>query len=474
MIPSSYSQAETSYVPVPAQPSFEPSEVSPTLHKQPSTESITRTSMRIRAKARQSLPANLLASSFMPAADQIQKPVKEWRDSNAATEVTGSVRKPRQREDTYIIERKEDEPRTEEEQRMEESNAGYVAQNQVISKKLSSLIPSPPSTPSSSSQEKQEAVQTTEAPSSALVRQSRSSPSTSLISAQPVKTFSSLALLLSMLLFLLQWTTESSSIGYCDSASSTNRILQARQQAIDSARACVQRTITNGDEYGGIEGCDASALPMVPFLPRPTECTPCPAHAVCEQGQVMTCDREYLLQPSALEPFAEVLNGLPGLGSVAFPARCVPDTQKRRNVGYLARALEAELAKEKGEFVCEAGRAGEDNILLYGEPEEVLRERFLNRRDVSFYTFYGAGHSVRVFTGADCYPGSFSKPSFSPEQFFEIFNAALTDLLAHNDAVAEIDAEYVVLPFSLAICRFCSTCVAVTGETDESPLSVQR
>ncbi|CED84770.1 Inner nuclear membrane protein MAN1 [Phaffia rhodozyma] len=401
--------------------SFEDHHVKPVADEITLAEVAPKATTRTRAKARQSLPANLVASSFMPTMDTLQRPVKEWRDSNAPVATPRKSRskdkKEEEEEDTYIIERKEEEIKTEEERQMENSNAGFVAQNQLIARKLSSIIPASPTSPSSSTElsDYKALVKKEDSPDSELSHQSlvKRSPSSSLVGARPVTTMSSLAVLLTMVVYLFQWTSESSLIGYCDTSSTTNRVLQTRHQAIAAARDCVRRTITDGDDFGSPEGCDASALPLLPFVPRPTECTPCPAHAVCAEGTIVECDKEYLLKSSGLESFGSVFNGLPGLGSVAFPARCVPDTLKRRHVGFLARALEAELAKEKGVFLCETGRAGEGEVLLYGHPENVLRDRFLNRRD----------------------------PSFTPEQFFEIFDAALSDLLAHNDAVAETDTE---------------------------------
>ncbi|RSH90178.1 inner nuclear membrane protein enriched at telomere/subtelomere region [Saitozyma podzolica] len=229
------------------------------------------------------------------------------------------------------------------------------------------------------------------------------------------------ALFLLLLAFVGNWKSQSSQIGYCDAGASTNDIILVRESAISEAHACIDRRARLNSEHPGSGNdiiCDASVLPLVPVLPRPVECTPCPPHAVCADGELLACAPEYLLSPHPLAFLSPIADGLPGLGPRAFPPACKPDTAKKRLIGNLATQMERELARGRGLIVCagqgkEDGRKGEGQ--RYGLDEAVLRERFAAMRD----------------------------PKFSREQFDEIFEAALKDLLDHEDVIESIDVELV-------------------------------
>ncbi|EIW68654.1 hypothetical protein TREMEDRAFT_39562 [Tremella mesenterica DSM 1558] len=252
-------------------------------------------------------------------------------------------------------------------------------------------------------------------PSTSLVRRSPSIPSIK----EPRAAIPLSMLFLLLLSLLANFKSQSSAIGYCDAGSSTNDIALDRQGAIEDARACVARRATlalDSPEIVKQVHCDASALPLIPFLPQPLACTPCPQHAVCEEGDVIACDNEYLLSAHPLSFLAPVFNGLPGVGPEAFPPTCKPDTQKKRMVGGLAMEMEKDLAKGRGLVVCagigkDDGRQGEGE--RFGMEEDVLRERYSSRRD----------------------------PRYSQEQFNEIFEAALNDLVEHDDVIESIDVD---------------------------------
>jgi hypothetical protein len=197
------------------------------------------------------------------------------------------------------------------------------------------------------------------------------------------------ALFLLLLAFVGNWKSQSSQIGYCDAGASTNDIILVRESAISEAHACIDRRARLNSEHPGSGNdiiCDASVLPLVPVLPRPVECTPCPPHAVCADGELLACAPEYLLSPHPLAFLSPIADGLPGLGPRAFPPACKPDTAKKRLIGNLATQMERELARGRGLIVCagqgkEDGRKGEGQ--RYGLDEAVLRERFAAMRDVS-------------------------------------------------------------------------------------------
>nr|XP_019005557.1 uncharacterized protein I203_02413 [Kwoniella mangroviensis CBS 8507]OCF69018.1 hypothetical protein I203_02413 [Kwoniella mangroviensis CBS 8507] len=235
-----------------------------------------------------------------------------------------------------------------------------------------------------------------------------------------IRTTIPLSVLFLLLLSLLaNFKSNSSSIGYCDSGSDTNDIILNRQSAIDDVQACIARKASlelDNHEAAKQVNCDVKNLPLIPFLPRPTSCTPCPPHAECEDGAIEQCIPEYILTPHPLTFLSPIFDGLPGIGPEAFPPTCRPDTAKKRMIGGLAKELEKELSKGRGLIVCNGlgkddGRKGEGE--RYGVEENALRERFAARRD----------------------------PKFTRKQFDEIFESALKDLVEHEDVIESIDVH---------------------------------
>ena len=194
---------------------------------------------------------------------------------------------------------------------------------------------------------------------------------------------------LPLMKILANYKSHSASIGYCDSNNNTNDIILNRQSALDNANACIdRRTHLDLDSPGGgaMVHCDVSALPLLPFLPRPTECAICPAHAICNDGKILACEPEYILTPHPLTMLSTLADGIITVGPKAFPPSCRPDTVRKRMIGGLAKEIEGELARGRGLVVC-AGLGREDGRTGLGErfgmEEPTLKERFSARRDVS-------------------------------------------------------------------------------------------
>ncbi|PFH54389.1 hypothetical protein AMATHDRAFT_72877 [Amanita thiersii Skay4041] len=204
--------------------------------------------------------------------------------------------------------------------------------------------------------------------------------------------------LISLGTLIVNHKLESASIGYCDQGTNTNTFLntlRARRLAIESCNR-ENRTLlyslvpTQNDETNdGVEYNDSEPCPLMPLLPflQPDRCTPCPEHAACEQYGVK-CDTGYILQShlflSFLPPLASTsnislsasatplevtwklvslgLDGLPGLGSIALPPRCVEDPRRKRNIGALGKAVEALLGQERGLRLCTRGQVLQENI----------------------------------------------------------------------------------------------------------------
>jgi len=257
--------------------------------------------------------------------------------------------------------------------------------------------------------------------------------------ALPVASSPRFAIPASLLLLLLlslvgNYKSTSASLGYCDPAEHTNNLILNRQSKLDDAYTCVARKAElelDNPEAAKTIVCNVKALPMIPFAPRPKSCTPCPAHAVCEDGLLLACEPEYILSHHPLAFLGPVVDGLPGVGPKAFPPSCRPDTARKRMIGGLAMEMEKDLAKGRGHIECAGVSKGSEKRsdgAKYGVTELTLKERFAARRDVSL-------PSANVINPAD------TQPKFSREQFDELFDAALNDLVEHEDVIESIDVE---------------------------------
>lgn len=227
-----------------------------------------------------------------------------------------------------------------------------------------------------------------------------------------------------------EFKSESAAIGFCDTGSGTNDVLEQRKLTHAAIEACNAvdspylhpRPIADVNASGDAEDAevvDTTACPAPPFveLPHPTTCTPCPAHASCSRHTVV-CDNGYLLRPHPLLSFlpppppsspsaasdspvssgselvwravAAVTDGMPGLGPVAFPPRCLEDPQRDRNIGLLGKAVKALLAQERGRRVC---TGEQDGVIVekadggdarkWGMEVEALRDAMKRKTPVS-------------------------------------------------------------------------------------------
>ncbi|EAU88573.2 hypothetical protein CC1G_04279 [Coprinopsis cinerea okayama7 len=198
-----------------------------------------------------------------------------------------------------------------------------------------------------------------------------------------------LAILLSVILAAIamwDYKMESAAIGFCDTDSKTNDALEAARSYRDAVEACNKENRT--ELYlPSLRDSDlnetAIACPLPPLVPRPhpDACTPCPRQATCSQFSVQ-CDNGYLLKPPLLLGFlpdpphsfnlsisssstpSEIiwsllstgLNGLPGLGPIALPPRCVPDPKLQLKISALGKAMKSMLSQERGSRLCVGGK----------------------------------------------------------------------------------------------------------------------
>ncbi|PWZ02803.1 hypothetical protein BCV70DRAFT_197065 [Testicularia cyperi] len=133
------------------------------------------------------------------------------------------------------------------------------------------------------------------------------------------------------------YAKETRAIGFCDTGSNTNPILQERA-AIALAEAREANTTL-----------EESQISLLPARLQPT-CTPCPPHAECHYGQVLGCaSDDWVLQPNLRSKVPLATWFLPL--SYTEP-RCYPDTQKLVLASELSLAISHMLSDFKGEIVC--------------------------------------------------------------------------------------------------------------------------
>jgi hypothetical protein len=187
-----------------------------------------------------------------------------------------------------------------------------------------------------------------------------------------------LAVLASLLVYLVvgPYKSQSAALGYCDHGSKTNDVLEKLRTRVVAIDACNRDNRTTLYlPTPGLEDEPCPAPPLLPFIPD--ECTPCPEHATCTPNTV-SCEHGFLLRPHPLLAFitlpssntlspdsqlspstnavmkfiAATLDGIPGLGPVALPPRCVEDPKRKRHIGVLGKAIEAVLGLERGKRLC--------------------------------------------------------------------------------------------------------------------------
>lgn len=223
--------------------------------------------------------------------------------------------------------------------------------------------------------------------------------------------------------------TANSSLLYPDGEPSTTGSVHSPVPTQTPVRVTDDDTVPEGQLVKG-EPCPP--LPILP-VPHPTSCAKCPPHATCTPS-TMTCETGFLIRPHPALIFLRLpnspspatsnaqqsyslpylsdipdanlsvsqllykyislaLDGIPGLGPVAFSPKCVEDPRRRRNIGVLGRAVESILAQERGRRLC----AGEVSTKPFAsEAEEVkkwgiqvddLKESIKSKTAVSFFVF---------------------------------------------------------------------------------------
>ncbi|KAF8628467.1 hypothetical protein AX15_003979 [Amanita polypyramis BW_CC] len=192
-----------------------------------------------------------------------------------------------------------------------------------------------------------------------------------------------LALLIVTSGVILEYKSQSATVGYCERGKDSNVYLDAVRAERDSATPCgAQHALLRFVSWASNKTANnGESCSLIAALPSPQRCMPCPEHATCSQYGV-ACDTGYIPCPHPLLAFLPaipsprsvplslsrppidlfwkmtsiVLDGLPGLGSVAFPPRCLEDPKRKRNIGALGKAVEGLLGQERGLRLCAGGK----------------------------------------------------------------------------------------------------------------------
>ena len=196
-------------------------------------------------------------------------------------------------------------------------------------------------------------------------------PNTRRVLSQSGKNVSFGMLLLTLLSYLAWFRNERLAVGYCDTGSSTNALIQSRQAAsAPNSIAVVHKDVVPTD--GSL---DLGSL-VEAFRPS---CMACPAHGNCVSGQLVKCDADYLQRPN---PITTLTGNL-----VPMPAHCSPDTEKLVRVAEIASVVDRKLRVQKGQVICNGPRLPKKGAVkeekFYGRKLEDLQAELMVHRNVS-------------------------------------------------------------------------------------------
>jgi hypothetical protein len=188
-----------------------------------------------------------------------------------------------------------------------------------------------------------------------------------------------------VLSFGYEYKRDSADIGFCDTGKTTNDLIQQRKEEMNAIEECnrLNRTLLYAPEalQSAEDLVPSRECPPPMIVPQlhPMTCTPCPAHASCSRFTV-ACDNGYLLRPHVLLSFlppppptspssdtfkptstfsefmwtgiSKTFDGLPYMGPIAFPPRCVVDLKRTHRINALGQVVDKLLAQERGRRLC--------------------------------------------------------------------------------------------------------------------------
>lgn len=209
-----------------------------------------------------------------------------------------------------------------------------------------------------------------------------------------------LSLLVSLVASIV-WREGKVFAGYCDTHSPTNSLLLARTDSL------IDITLSSPPALIVL-----STLNKFGFLPP---CTPCPPHAICAEGKLITCETDYVIVPHPLR-----LGGL-----LPFGSSCRPDSKRLMAIAQQASIIAQTLRQTRGKIICNS-----------------RKERTRLKEGKSVEWVYGIGEQellVGLLAKIEIEEG------MSDEGLIEIGRAALGELIRHREVSSSIE-EYVLPP----------------------------
>ena len=257
--------------------------------------------------------------------------------------------------------------------------------------------------------------------------------------ARPAPTFTlrkAIALGLPLLAMLAAygrfWALEKQALGFCDTGMTGNAAVLSQRRSLVHAKSIT-----------GTKDVDA-LLHDARLRLTPATCAPCPAHAICSDGLVQRCTKDFLLQPNKLAYLLD--DGTDASQSVLpllLPPRCRPDTERLVYIAETASQAARYLREHRGNIICSGeerarlraankDRTGQPEAWsVYGVSQDFLRKIAQEQRNV------GLSPTAIAPIPNDCLT---RQPRIPLAAFDDILNEAISDLAKHNEIVQGLDA----------------------------------
>ncbi len=177
--------------------------------------------------------------------------------------------------------------------------------------------------------------------------------------------------------FFAPYKLQSATIGFCDTGSSTNAILQSLEQTslrrYHHCNVLISRALGNQTLMKTLQSDVFTCVFILPVMVSPPlSCASCPSHADCTPHSA-TCRASFVKKPNLLSliPYAnDALDGWPYFGSVAFPPSCIVDPAFKAKLKAVGRDAELFLAIHRGKIICGEGKTSQlsqkGQVLKYG------------------------------------------------------------------------------------------------------------
>ena len=181
------------------------------------------------------------------------------------------------------------------------------------------------------------------------------------------------------------WASQKRELGFCDTDATSNRATVHRRM----------RTLTSPKAFTNSPTVDGFLQDAIVAL-TPQRCESCPTYAICADGQVKTCVKDYLLQPKALAfLFSDGSDPKKSILPLLFKPSCRPDTERLIRVAETATQIAGYLKDHKGQIICSGEEKARQKVAkrnsegafedwaVYGASEDWVRKVMSESKDVS-------------------------------------------------------------------------------------------